>query len=101
MNCGRMELSDPALEGSNRLLMGLAVLFPGQGVQTPGMGAQWRSHPAWSVVERAEAALGEPLSPLLLDERPETLERTRAAQVGVFLASLLAWEASKDALPEP
>jgi [acyl-carrier-protein] S-malonyltransferase len=65
------------------------------------MGSQWRTHRAWSVVERAEAAIGESLEPLLLDEAPETLERTRAAQVGVFLASLLAWEASKDTLPEP
>jgi [acyl-carrier-protein] S-malonyltransferase len=65
------------------------------------MGARWRSHPAWSIVERAEAAVGESLSPLLLDERPELFERTRAAQVAVFLASLIVWEASKDALPQP
>ena len=81
--------------------MGLAVLFPGQGVQTPGMGCEWRHDPAWSVVDRAEAALGTPLAPLLLDESAEVLNRTRAAQLGVFLASLLAWEATKDRLGQP
>jgi [acyl-carrier-protein] S-malonyltransferase len=65
------------------------------------MGSAWRSHQAWSVVERAEAAMGESLSSLLLDDSSRTLERTRGAQLGVFLASLLAWEASKDRLPEP
>jgi len=81
--------------------MGLAVLFPGQGVQMPGMGCEWRRDPAWSVVDRAEAALGTPLAPLLLDESAEVLNRTRAAQLGVFLASLLAWEATKDRLGQP
>ena len=81
--------------------MGLAVLFPGQGVQTPGMGCEWRHDPAWSVVDRAEAALGTPLAPLLLDESAEVLNRTRSAQLGVFLASLLAWEATKERVGEP
>ena len=31
------------------------------------MGAPWREHAAWSVVERAEAAFGEPLADLVLD----------------------------------
>ena len=81
--------------------MGLAVLFPGQGVQMPGMGCEWRRDPAWSVVDRAEAALGTPLAPLLLDESAEVLNRTRSAQLGVFLASLLAWEATKERVGEP
>jgi [acyl-carrier-protein] S-malonyltransferase len=81
--------------------VGLAVLFPGQGVQTPGMGCEWRDDPAWSVVDRAEAALGAPLAPLLLEESAEVLNRTRSAQLGVFLASLLAWEATKERLGEP
>ena len=68
-----------------------AVLFPGQGTQTPRMGEPWRPSPAWDVVERAEAALGQPLAPLLLDDTD--LSRTREAQLAVLLASLLAWEA--------
>ena len=73
--------------------MGQAVLFPGQGTQTPGMGGPWRAHPAWEVVERAEAAVGEPLAHLLLDAGEQQLARTRDAQLAVMLVSLMAWEA--------
>jgi len=66
-----------------------AVMFPGQGSQAPGMGASWKGRPAWSVVERAEDVLGEPLSPLLLDS---PLDHTRDAQLAVVLVSLMAWE---------
>jgi [acyl-carrier-protein] S-malonyltransferase len=66
-----------------------AVMFPGQGSQSPGMGADWKGRPAWAVVERAEDVLGEPLSPLLLDA---PLDHTRDAQLAVVLVSLMAWE---------
>ena len=73
--------------------MPVAVVFPGQGTQSPGMGAPWREHPAWKIVEEAEAALGEPLAPLLLDAPAEQLARTRDAQLAVLCTSLVAWEA--------
>src|SRR6266508_4442212 len=57
------------------------------------MGAPWREHAAWSVVDRAEAALGEPLSSVVLDAPAEQLTRTRDAQLAVLLTSLVAWEA--------
>jgi len=79
--------------------VGLAVLFPGQGTQQPGMGRPWRGTPAWSVVDRVEAALGEPLSDLILDATAEQLARTRDAQLAVLLTSLLAWEAVRDHVP--
>ena len=66
-----------------------AVMFPGQGSQAQGMGAPWKGHPAWSVVERAEDVLGESLTPLLLDS---PLDHTREAQLAVVLVSLMAWE---------
>ncbi len=75
--------------------MRVAVVFPGQGTQVPGMGAPWHDHPAWKVVEQAEAALGEPLAPLLLDATAEQLARTRAAQLAVLCTSLVAWEAAR------
>ena len=62
------------------------------------MGLPWRDHPAWEVVERAEAALGEPLAPLLLAESADELARTREAQLSVLLASLVAWEAAHPVL---
>ena len=75
--------------------MRVAVVFPGQGTQAPGMGAPWQDHPAWKIVEQAEAALGEPLAPLLLDATAEDLGRTRAAQLAVLCTSLVAWEAAR------
>jgi [acyl-carrier-protein] S-malonyltransferase len=77
------------------LLVRVAVVFPGQGTQEPGMGAAWIDHPAWKVVEQAEAALGEPLAPLLLDATAEQLGRTRNAQLAVLCTSLVAWEAAR------
>jgi [acyl-carrier-protein] S-malonyltransferase len=78
----------------------VAVVFPGQGTQSPGMGAAWREHPSWSVVERAEKALGEPLAPLLLDADDDQLARTRNAQLAVLCTSLVAWDAVRDTLGE-
>ena len=63
------------------------------------MGAPWRQHPAWTVVERAEEALGEDLSPLLLAESADELARTRESQLSVLLTSLVVWEAAKEELP--
>lgn len=80
--------------------MGVAVIFPGQGAQAPGLGTPWVDHPAWAVVERAEKATGETLAPLLLTAGPDDLARTREAQLVVFLASLLAWEVAAPALED-
>ncbi len=65
------------------------------------MGEPWRRHPAWEVVERAEAAVGQPLAHLLLDPNGKGLDQTRNAQLAVLLASLLAWEGVKDRIPQP
>jgi [acyl-carrier-protein] S-malonyltransferase len=81
--------------------VGVAVLFPGQGTQAPGMGAPWRDYAAWSVIDRAEAAFGEPLAELVLDAPAERLARTREAQLAVLLTSLVAWEAIRDRVPDP
>jgi len=79
----------------------VAVIFPGQGTQGAQMGAPWRGEPAWAVVERAEAALGEPLAPLLLAESADELARTRESQLSVLLTSLVVWEAAREHLPAP
>lgn len=65
------------------------------------MGAAWKGHAAWSVVERAEAALGEPLAPLLLAESADDLARTRESQLSVLLTSLVVWEAAREYVPAP
>lgn len=81
--------------------MPLAVIFPGQGTQSPGMGAAWRDHPSWRIIEEAEAALGESLAPLVLDVPAERLSRTREAQLAVLLTSLVAWEATRHHIEAP
>jgi [acyl-carrier-protein] S-malonyltransferase len=65
------------------------------------MGAPWHDHPAWEIVERAEAVLGEPLAPILLDATDDDLAHTRNAQLAVLLTSLLAWEVARAELPAP
>jgi [acyl-carrier-protein] S-malonyltransferase len=76
----------------------VAIVFPGQGTQAPGMGLPWRDHPSWAVVEQAEKALGAPLAELLLDAGDERLARTREAQLAVLCTSLVAWDATRAAL---
>ncbi|MET0895310.1 MAG: ACP S-malonyltransferase [Acidimicrobiia bacterium] len=71
----------------------VAVIFPGQGTQQPGMANAWRDHPSWAVVDRAEAALGEPLAHLITDAPADALTRTREAQLSVLLTSLIVWDA--------
>jgi len=80
--------------------VGIAVVFPGQGTQQPGMALPWRDHPAWSVVEAAEAALDEPLGELVTTAPAEALTRTREAQLAVLLTSLVAWTALEPSLLE-
>jgi [acyl-carrier-protein] S-malonyltransferase len=81
--------------------VGVAVVFPGQGTQVPGMGTAWRAHPSWDVVERAEAALGEPLGHLITDAPAEQLARTRDAQLAVLITSLVAWDAMQPLAEAP
>jgi [acyl-carrier-protein] S-malonyltransferase len=78
---------------SERFVGGVAVIFPGQGSQAPGMGAPWRGSPGWRVVEQAGLVLNEDFEALLLDRNAgDRLTRTREAQLAVFLTSLAAWE---------
>jgi [acyl-carrier-protein] S-malonyltransferase len=65
------------------------------------MGLPWRGHPAWSLVQRAEDAMGEKLAHLLQAETAEELARTRDSQLSVLLTSLVAWEAVKDQIGRP
>lgn len=81
--------------------MSIAVVFPGQGSQRPGAGSAWVDEPSWDVVARAEAALDRPLASLLLDASATDLGTTRAAQLSVLVASLVAWDAVRAVLPDP
>lgn len=69
-----------------------AFLFPGQGSQAPGMGkelaAQFSS--AREVFDRADAALGFPLSQLCFEGPAEALELTENTQPAVLTCSIAA-----------
>lgn len=80
--------------------MATAIVFPGQGSQTPSAGRPWLDHPAWQIVEQAEAATGLPLSHLLLEADADELADTRSSQLSVLLLSLVTWEAVRHAGPD-
>ena len=79
--------------------MAVALVFPGQGSQRPGMGAPWRSTPGWSLVEEAGQLLGRDLAALLTDADAEQLRATREAQLSTLLVSLLVLRALPPGLP--
>jgi [acyl-carrier-protein] S-malonyltransferase len=81
--------------------MGIAVIFPGQGVQGADLGRPWLDHEAWRIVDEAEQVLGESVGRLLVGASDDELRSTRAAQLAVLLTSLVAWEAAKDRIGEP
>jgi [acyl-carrier-protein] S-malonyltransferase len=73
----------------------IALVFPGQGSQRPGMGAPWRDHPSWSVVTRLSEATGVDLPELLVDADAETLRRTGNSQPVTFAFSLMVLDAAR------
>lgn len=68
----------------------LALMFPGQGAQRPGMGLPWHRTPGWSVVAEVSEAAGRDMEALLLDADAETLRRTDNAQLTTFTLAMVA-----------
>ena len=84
----------------------IAWLFPGQGSQAVGMGKDLleASPAARAIFERADAALGEPLSKLILEGPENQLTLTANAQpalVTMSTAVLAALREKHPALPAP
>jgi [acyl-carrier-protein] S-malonyltransferase len=78
-----------------------ALLFPGQGAQYVGMGRGLHDAfpAAREVFERADAALGVPLSRVLF-EGPETeLRLTHNTQPAILVHSVAAWTVAREFLP--
>ena len=73
----------------------IAFVFPGQGSQYVGMGAELvaRSPEAADAFARADAALGMPLSRLILEGPAEDLDRTINAQPAILATSVAYLEA--------
>lgn len=74
-----------------------AFVFPGQGSQYVGMGSALleRSSAAAAVMERADAALGFPLSRLIADGPAEELDLTVNAQPAILATSVAYLEAMR------
>jgi [acyl-carrier-protein] S-malonyltransferase len=71
----------------------LAVTFPGQGSQKPGMGAPWVNHPSWELIGDASDAIERDVARLLLEADAEELTQTRNAQFATFALSLVILDA--------
>lgn len=73
--------------------MDMVLIFPGQGSQKPGMGADLaEAHPAArAVFDRVDAALGTPLSRLCFDGPADELTLTHNAQPALFAHGAAAW----------
>jgi [acyl-carrier-protein] S-malonyltransferase len=76
----------------------IAFVFPGQGSQYVGMGADLvaRSATAADAYERADAALGFPLSRLILDGPADELDLTVNAQPAILATSVAYLLAMRD-----
>jgi [acyl-carrier-protein] S-malonyltransferase len=71
--------------------MSVAVLFPGQGSQFVGMGAELFDLRPDLIGEAADEILGWSLRQVCLDGPEETLTRTEHAQVALFAVSYALW----------
>ena len=76
----------------------IAYVFPGQGSQYVGMGAELveRSPAAAEAFERADAALGFPLSRLILEGPAEELDLTVNAQPAILATSVAYLNAMRE-----
>jgi [acyl-carrier-protein] S-malonyltransferase len=75
----------------------LALLFPGQGSQRPGMGQSWIGTPSWRLVERLGQATGSDLGALLTEADADQLKATRNSQIATFTLSLVILDAARQA----
>ncbi|QDV32933.1 ACP S-malonyltransferase [Tautonia plasticadhaerens] len=80
----------------------VAFLFPGQGAQAVGMGKElYEQVPAArELFDRADSALGIPLSRLCFEGPTEALEATDVSQPAIYVASLAALEDLKAREPD-
>lgn len=70
----------------------IALIFPGQGSQQPGMGKVLAeaSAEARAIFEEADAVLGRPISKLCMEGTEEELRRTSNTQPAVYVTSAAA-----------
>ena len=80
----------------------LAAIFPGQGSQYVGMGADWfRQSSLATYVEEISEACGQDIGRLCLESDTDTLRATENAQLALFACGFLAYRAWLDAGGRP
>lgn len=79
----------------------LALLFPGQGSQKPGMGeGLFKKYPeARAVYDKVDTALGRPLSRTCFEGPAEALRMTATTQPAILTTSVAVFEAFSSRLP--
>jgi [acyl-carrier-protein] S-malonyltransferase len=83
--------------------MKTAFLFPGQGSQFVGMGQSLAAKfpAAAECFEKADKALGFPLSKICFEGPAEILKQTEFQQPGLLAVSVAAWTVLRDRIGEP
>jgi [acyl-carrier-protein] S-malonyltransferase len=81
----------------------IAVVFPGQGSQAPGMGRDLYSSSAAAreTFDRVGRALGIDATKLCFEIDDETLRQTQNAQLALYTVGVAAYKALVDSLDEP
>lgn len=85
------------LPGKVRLM--IAVVFPGQGSQAPGMGQDLYSNDTYArqVFDEVERATGVNIAKLCFESDEETLRETQNAQLALYTCGLAAYTALRQA----
>jgi len=82
--------------------MGIAVVFPGQGAQRPGMGRDLyeNSEAARQAFETASEKVGRSFTEFCFEADEETLKRTENAQPALLTVGYAGWQALLEQLPD-
>ncbi len=73
----------------------VAMLFPGQGSQSPGMGKPYLNTPEFSIANKAGEILGIDFEKLICEESDSALKSTHDSQLAILVTSLMSFESWK------
>lgn len=74
----------------------IALVFPGQGSQRPGMASSWVDHPAFARWAEADDLLSYDVSRLGLEASPIELRQPLNCQLALFVHGVVVFEAWRD-----